>query len=59
MSDLRYINEQFHYGFDEQHLLDLIHTIAGFESDTIPMHKFSRYLASKIAKRRTEVNQIR
>jgi hypothetical protein len=51
---LRYINEQFHYGFDDAHLNEIIHTIAGFEAETIPMHKFSRYMASRIAKRNTE-----
>ena len=58
MTDLRYINEQFHYGFEENHLWDLIHTIAGFEADTIPMHKFCRYLASRIAKRNSERQQV-
>jgi Ca2+-binding EF-hand superfamily protein len=54
LTDLRYINEQLHYGFDEQHLVDLLHAIAGFEADSIPMHKFCRYMASRVAKRRTE-----
>jgi Ca2+-binding EF-hand superfamily protein len=54
LSDLRYINEQFHYGFDDSYLNEIIHTIAGFEAETIPMHKFSRYMASRIAKRNTE-----
>jgi hypothetical protein len=50
---LRYINEQFHYGFEDSHLLEIIHSIAGFEADSIPMHKFCRYMASRIAKRNT------
>jgi Ca2+-binding EF-hand superfamily protein len=57
LSDLREINRQLHYGFDEQYLVELIQTIAGFESDTIPMHKFCRYVASRVAKRHN--NQIK
>jgi Ca2+-binding EF-hand superfamily protein len=57
LTDLRYINEQFHYGFDDEYLNELIHSIAGFESDTIPMHKFCRYMASRVAKRNTERQQ--
>jgi len=59
LSDLRYINEQFHYGFDENYLVELLHSIAGFESETIPMHKFCRYLASRIAKRRNDQNLVK
>lgn len=56
LGDLRYINEQLHYGLSEENLVELLHTIAGFEKETIPMHKFSRYMESRIAKKRAALN---
>lgn len=57
MTDLRYINEQLHYGFEEENLVELLHSIAGFEADTIPMHKFCRYMASRVAKKRVQTGK--
>ncbi|MCB0368289.1 MAG: hypothetical protein KDD45_02330 [Bdellovibrionales bacterium] len=52
INDLRYISEQLKYGYDEEQLVELIHTVGGFGAETISYDKFNRYIEKKLAKRR-------
>ncbi len=33
---MRYINDQFKYGFTDEQLIEIIHAVGGYNADTIP-----------------------
>lgn len=52
MNDLRYINEQFRYNYNEEQLVEIIHSVGGFGAETISWDKFNKFIARKVDKRR-------
>ena len=55
MDDLRYINDQLKYGFNDDQLIDIIHTVGGYGSETITWEKFNKFIDKKITKRKLAV----
>ena len=52
MQDMRYISDQLGYGYSDEQLQDLIHSVGGYGADTITADKFNRFIDKKISKRR-------
>ena len=55
MDELRYVNDQFKYGFTDEQLVDIIHAVGGYNADTITFEKFSRYIEKKVARRKVGI----
>ena len=55
MDDLRYINDQLKYGFNEDQLIDIVHTVGGFGAETITWEKFNKFIDKKVTKRKLAV----
>lgn len=53
--DLRYINEQLKYGYSEEQLIELIHSVGGFGAETISWDKFNKFIQRKVDRRRLAV----
>ena len=49
---MQYINEQLKYGYTEEQLVDIIHSVGGYGADTITADKFNRFIERRIAKKR-------
>jgi Ca2+-binding EF-hand superfamily protein len=56
--DLRYINDQLKYGYDEQQLLDIIHAVGGYNAETISFEKFNSYIKRKVDKKKLELKGV-
>lgn len=52
IADLKLINEQLRYGYNEDQLWDIIHAVGGYNADTISFDKFNTYIKRVISKRR-------
>ena len=52
IEELKYINEQFKYGFSEEQLWDVVHAVGGYNAETISFDKFSKYIQKRIANRK-------
>ena len=50
---MRYISDQLGYGYSEEQLQELIHSVGGYGASTISADKFNRFIEKKITKRRT------
>ena len=48
---MQYVNDQLKYGYTEEHLIDIIHSV-GYGADTITADKFNRFIERKINKRK-------
>ena len=48
ITDLRIINQQLKYGYDDHQLKEIIQSIGGFNSETIPYYKFNAYVRSRV-----------
>ena len=55
INDLRYISEQLKYGYDEEQLVELIHTVGGYGAETVTWEKFNKFISKKIDRRRVGV----
>jgi Ca2+-binding EF-hand superfamily protein len=55
LNDLRYINEQLKYGYDDDQLVELIHSVGGYGAETISWDRFNKFIAKKIDKRKLGV----
>lgn len=53
--DLRYINDQLKYGFNDDQLLDIVHTVGGYGAETITWEKFNKFIDKKLTKRKLAV----
>ena len=49
---MQYINEQLKYGYTEEQLLDIIHSVGGYGADTITVDKFNRFIERKVNKKK-------
>lgn len=52
INDLRYISDQLKYGYDEDQLVELIHSVGGFGAETVTWDKFNKFIEKKINKRK-------
>ena len=52
INDLQYIIDQLKYGYGQEQLVEIIHSVGGFGADTISYDKFNKYIEKKVAKRR-------
>jgi uncharacterized tellurite resistance protein B-like protein len=55
LHDLRYINEQLKYGYDDEQLEALIHSVGGFGTETISWDKFNKFIQRKVDRRRMAI----
>ena len=53
INDMRYISAQLGYGYEDEQLWDLIHSVGGYGATTISADRFNRFIEKKIHKRRT------
>ena len=37
--DMKYLNEQFGYGYDDEQIMEVIHTVGGYGADCITFDK--------------------
>jgi hypothetical protein len=51
ITDLKFINEQLKYGYNEDQLWEIIHSVGGYNADTISYEKFNSYVR-RITERR-------
>jgi hypothetical protein len=49
---LKYVNDQFKYGFSEEQLLNIIHAVGGYNADSITFDKFSKYISKRVAQKK-------
>jgi Ca2+-binding EF-hand superfamily protein len=52
LNDLRYINDQLKYGYSDEQLTELIHSVGGFGAETISWDKFNKFIERKINRRK-------
>jgi Ca2+-binding EF-hand superfamily protein len=52
INDLRYINEQLKYGYSEEQLHDIIHSVGGYGAETVSWDKFNKFIQRKVDRRR-------
>ena len=55
LNDLRYINDQLKYGYSDEQLLDIVHTVGGYGAETITWEKFNKFIDKKLTKRKMAV----
>jgi Ca2+-binding EF-hand superfamily protein len=55
IDDLRYINEQLKYGYSDEQLIEIIHSVGGFGAETISWEKFNKFIERKITRRRLAI----
>jgi len=55
IGDLRYINEQLKYGYTDDQLIEIVHSVGGYGADTITWDKFNKFIQRKVDKRRLAV----
>ena len=49
---MQYISDQLKYGYNEDQLKELIHSVGGYGADTVSADKFNKFIAKKIAARK-------
>ncbi len=49
---MKYVNDQFKYGFSEEQLLNIIHAVGGYNADSITFDKFSKYISKRVAQKK-------
>lgn len=52
IEELKYINAQFNYGYNEEQLWEVIHAVGGYNAETITFEKFTKYIQKKLAARK-------
>ena len=55
LNDLRYINEQLKYGYSDDQLVEIIHSVGGFGAETISWDKFNKFIERKVNRRRLAI----
>lgn len=55
LDDLRRINEQLKYGYSDEQLVEIIHSVGGFGAHTISWEKFNKFIQRKVDKRRLAI----
>jgi Ca2+-binding EF-hand superfamily protein len=52
LNDLRYISEQLKYGYNDDQLVEIIHSVGGYGAETISWDKFNKFIQRKVDRRR-------
>jgi Ca2+-binding EF-hand superfamily protein len=52
LNDLRYINEQLKYGYNDDQLVEIIHSVGGYGAETVSWEKFNKFIQRKVERRR-------
>lgn len=52
LNDLRHISEQLKYGYNDDQLIEIIHSVGGYGAETISYDKFNKFITKKIEKRK-------
>jgi len=52
LNDLRYINEQLKYGYFDEQLVEIIHSVGGYGAETISWEKFNKFIQRKVDRRK-------
>lgn len=52
LNDLRYINEQLKYGYNDDQLVEIIHSVGGYGAETVSWDKFNKFIQRKVERRR-------
>jgi len=52
LNDLRYINEQLKYGYSDEQLVEIIHSVGGYGAEIISWEKFNKFIQRKVDRRR-------
>lgn len=52
---MKYLNEQFSYGYDDEQIMEIIHTVGGYGADCISFDKYNKFIDKKINKRKLGV----
>ena len=55
LNDLRYINEQLKYGYSDDQLIEIIHSVGGYGAETVSWEKFNKFIQRKVDRRRLAV----
>lgn len=55
LNDMRYINEQLKYGYSDDQLVEIIHSVGGFGAETISWDKFNKFIERKVNRRRLAI----
>lgn len=55
INDLRYINEQLKYGYTDEQLQDIIHSVGGYGAESISADRFNKFIEKKVLKRKLNV----
>jgi Ca2+-binding EF-hand superfamily protein len=52
IDELRYINDQFKYGYSDEQLWEIIHAVGGFNAETITFERFNKFINKKLSSRK-------
>jgi Ca2+-binding EF-hand superfamily protein len=55
LHDLRYISDQLKYGYSDEQLVEIIHSVGGYGAETISWEKFNKFIQRKVDRRRLAV----
>jgi Ca2+-binding EF-hand superfamily protein len=55
LHDLRYISDQLKYGYSDEQLIEIIHSVGGYGAETITWEKFNKFIQRKVDRRRLAV----
>lgn len=55
LNDLRYINEQLKYGYSDDQLIEIIHSVGGYGGEVISFEKFEKFIKRKVDRRRLAI----
>jgi len=55
LNDLRYISDQLKYNYNDDQLVEIIHSVGGFGAETISWDKFNKFIERKVARRRLAI----
>ena len=53
--DMKDLNEQFGYGYDDEQIMEVIHTVGGYGADVITFEKYNKFIEKKFNKRKLGV----
>ena len=54
INDMRYINDQLKYGYDDDRIVDVIKTVGGFGAETVTVERYNRVIDKKIKSRKAQ-----
>jgi Ca2+-binding EF-hand superfamily protein len=55
LNDLRYINERLKYGYSDDQLVEIIHSVGGYGNETVTWEKFNKFIQRKVDRRRLAI----